>query len=110
MNKYRPGGRCGGDSTKGSPGSSGSSGSPVNSEFNSSLAALMAQRDMQDALWVGPTSQDKTEVKPEIKPDAKHEVKPDAKHEIKNQIVVKPTSKPNNDAYIQMILEGDYEE
>ena len=104
MNKYRPGGRCGGDSTKGSPGSSGSP------EFNSSLAALMAQRDMQDALWVGPTSQDKTEVKP----DAKHEVKPDAKHdakhEIKNQIVVKPASKPNNDAYIQMILEGDYEE
>lgn len=105
MNKYRPGGRCGGDSTKGSPGSSvssGSSGSPVNSEFNSSLAALMAQRDMQDALWVGGTSQDKTEVK--------HGVNPDAKHEIKNQIVVKPASKPNNDAYIQMILEGDYEE
>jgi hypothetical protein len=95
MNKYRPGGRCGGDTTKSSPVSSGS---PVNPEFNSSLAALMAQRDKQDAMWVGPTSQDKTEVKPEVKP------------EIKNQIVVKPTSKPNNDAYIKLLLEGDYEE
>ena len=103
MNKYRPGGRCGGDTTK-SPGSSGSSGSPVSSgssgspEFNSSLAALMAQRDKQDAMWVGPTSQDKTEVKPEVKPD------------VKNQIIVKPASKPNNDAYIKLLLEGDYEE
>ena len=97
MNKYRPGGRCGGDTTK-SPASSGSSGSPASPEFNSSLAALMAQRDKQDAMWVGPTSQDKTEMKPEVKPD------------VKNQIVVKPASKPNDDAYIKLLLEGDYEE
>lgn len=90
MNKYRPGGRCGGDKPN-TETNSGNSGSP---EFNSSLAALMAQRDKQDAMWVGPTSQDKTEVKPEVK----------------NQIVVKPTPKPNNDAYIKLLLEGDYEE
>ena len=89
MNKYRPGGRCGGDS-KGD--------TKCNPEFNSSLAALMAQRDKQDALFTSPISQ--TPV---------HQTKP--KHTGKNQLVITETTpKPNKDAYIQLLLEGDYEE
>jgi hypothetical protein len=88
MNKYRPGGRCGGDSkgdTKSNP------------EFNSSLAALMAQRDKQDMAFG--SSVPATEV--EKKPAAA----------AKNQLVItETTTKPSKDAYIQLLLEGDYEE
>lgn len=86
MNKYRPGGRCGGDSkgdTKSNP------------EFNSSLAALMAQRDKQDAAFASSV------------PVAEMAKKP----AVKNQLVItETTSKPTKDAYIQLLLEGDYEE
>ena len=55
MNKYRPGGRCGGS---GGSGSSGSSGGPERTVseggLGSSLSAMMAARDRQDAMWAGP--------------------------------------------------------
>lgn len=87
MNKYRPGGRCGGDS-KGDTIS--------NPEFNSSLAALMAQRDKQDMAFG--SSVPATEV--EKKPAA-------AKKQL---VITETTTKQTKDAYIQLLLEGDYEE
>jgi len=86
MNKYRPGGRCGGDS-KGD--------TKCNPEFNSSLAALMAQRDKQDAAFSGPP----------VVPEAKKT--PVAKNQI---VITETTTKSTKDAYIQLLLEGDYEE
>ena len=84
MNKYRPGGRCGGDS-KGE--------TKCNPEFSSSLSALMAQRDKQDAMFSSPPSS--TETKSPAK---------------KQLVITETTSKPNKNAYIQLLLEGDYED
>ncbi len=91
MNKYRPGGRCGGDS-KGD--------TKCNPEFNSSLAALMAQRDKQDAMFTSPSS-----VEIEVKSKAK--TKPEAKNQL---VFTETTTKTNKEAYIQLLLEGDYQE
>lgn len=94
MNKYRPGGRCGGDSkgdTKSNP------------EFNSSLAALMAQRDKQDSMFgSSPCGESGT---PAVTSIAKN--KPAAKNQL---VITETTTKPSKDAYIQLLLEGDYEE
>jgi hypothetical protein len=80
MNKYRPGGRCGGDST--------SKETKANPEFNSSLASLLQQREQQDALFHGvPT--------PVVAPTTKEVA-----------LVQKPVAK---DDYIKIIMEGDYE-
>ena len=82
MNKYRPGGRCGGDTPS----------SKSNPEFNSSLASLLQQREQQDALFapvagaVQPTPQKK------------------------ELVITQTTPKVSKEAYIQLLLEGDYEE
>jgi len=57
INKYRPGGRCGGDTVE----------KHANPEFNSSLASMMQRREAQDSLWQTPVqtpvqSQQKTVV------------------------------------------------
>ena len=91
MNKYRPGGRCGGDTAK----------EKSNPEFNASLASLLQQRERQDAMFTGPV------------------VSATAATPQKNQLAIvesKPKeSKPkatalDKQAYIQLLLEGDYEE
>ena len=91
MNKYRPGGRCGGDTAK----------EKSNPEFNASLASLLQQRERQDAMFTGPV------------------VSATAETPQKNQLAIvesKPKeSKPkatalDKQAYIQLLLEGDYEE
>jgi len=87
MNKYRPGGRCGGDS-KGD--------TKCNPEFNSSLASLMAQRDKQDAMFTSPSVA-----------SAPATQKPAAKNQL---VITETTTKATKDAYIQLLLEGDYEE
>lgn len=91
MNKYRPGGRCGGDS-KGD--------TKCNPEFNSSLASLMAQRDKQDAMFTSPSVASQAGAPPTGQKSA-----------AKNQLVItETTTKTSKDAYIQLLLEGDYEE
>lgn len=62
MNKYRPGGRCGGDGgSGGSGGRTDRCGGPGATErlvseggLGKSYAAMMAARDRQDAMWAGP--------------------------------------------------------
>lgn len=91
MNKYRPGGRCGGDTAK----------EKSNPEFNASLASLLQQRERQDAMFTGPV------------------VSATAETPQKNQLAIveskpkesKPKAKAlDKQAYIQLLLEGDYEE
>jgi len=91
MNKYRPGGRCGGDSKGDSKGDM-----KCNPEFNSSLASLMAQRDKQDAMFTSPSVA-----------SAPATQKPAAKNQL---VITETTTKTSKDAYIQLLLEGDYEE
>jgi hypothetical protein len=95
MNKYRPGGRCGGDS-KGD--------TKCNPEFNSSLANLMAQRDKQDAIFFSPSSSQGTADSAPLIADKKE--KPLAKSQL---VITETTNKPKKEAYIQLLLEGDYE-
>jgi hypothetical protein len=90
MNKYRPGGRCGGDS-KGD--------TKCNPEFNSSLASLMAQRDKQDAMFTSPSVASQAAPPTGQKPAAKNQL-----------VITETTTKATKDAYIQLLLEGDYEE
>ena len=88
MNKYRPGGRCGGDSaTK----------QASNPEFNASMASLLQQRDRQDALFSASASAG--------------EAAPLIHTQQKNQLVTtKNQSKLTKEEYIQLLLAGDYEE
>jgi hypothetical protein len=88
MNKYRPGGRCGGDSktdTKSNP------------EFSSSLASLMRQRDLQDAAFSSP-SQPQGQAQPSPSKPEKREL-----------VITETRPAKSKDAYIQLLLEGDYE-
>ena len=84
MNKYRPGGRCGGDSA--------SKETKANPEFNSSLASLLQKREQQDALFHG------------VSAPASAPAPAPATKEV--AIVKKPVAK---DDYIKIIMEGDYE-
>jgi len=85
MNKYRPGGRCGGDTPS----------TQSNPEFNSSLASLLQQREQQDALFA-PVAAAATVVKPTTQK--------------KELVITQTTPKVSKEAYIQLLLEGDYEE
>ena len=84
MNKYRPGGRCGGSSASKET-------SKENPEFNSSLAFLLQKREEQNALFhaapVQAQPQETIVVKKTVAKD-------------------KPLAK---DDYINIIMEGDYE-
>jgi hypothetical protein len=84
MNKYRPGGRCGGDTPS----------SKSNPEFNSSLASLLQQREQQDALFAPVATT--TAAKPTTQK--------------KELVITQTTPKISKEAYIQLLLEGDYEE
>lgn len=88
MNKYRPGGRCGGDSK---------SDTKCNPEFSSSLASLMQQRNLQDAMFSPPSQVQSQGQKPEAK-------------EKRQLVVTETTPAKSKDAYIQLLLEGDYED
>jgi hypothetical protein len=95
MNKYRPGGRCGGDSAT----KQGS-----NPEFNASLASLLQQRDRQDAFFSAAPAA------PAAVAEAEAQVKPN-RTEQKNQLAItKNQSKLTKEEYIQLLLAGDYEE
>jgi hypothetical protein len=87
MNKYRPGGRCGGDTPS----------TQSNPEFNSSLASLLQRREQQDALFA---------------PVAVAVVATAAKPtpQKKELVITQTTPKVSKEAYIQLLLEGDYEE
>jgi hypothetical protein len=90
MNKYRPGGRCGGDSaTK----------QASNPEFNASLASLLQQRDRQDALFSASASASAGEGAPLIHTQQKNQL-----------VIAKNQSKLTKEEYIQILLAGDYEE
>ena len=89
MNKYRPGGRCGGDTPS----------TQSNPEFNSSLASLLQQREQQDALFA-PTTTAHAASAPVAKPKAQK----------KELVITQTTPKVSKEAYIQLLLEGDYEE
>jgi len=92
MNKYRPGGRCGGDSAT----KQGS-----NPEFNASLASLLQQRDRQDAFF---------SAAPAPAAVAGAQAKPNHTEQ-KNQLAItKNQSKLTKEEYIQLLLAGDYEE
>jgi len=94
MNKYRPGGRCGGDSAK----------QTSNPEFNASLASLLQQRERQDALFAPASAQASAPTGAAHGP-----AKPQQK--TANQLVITETHpKQSKEAYIQLLLEGDYEE
>ena len=82
MNKYRPGGRCGGTSAE----------KQANPEFNASLASLLQQRERQDALFA-PTAQPQQPQTQQAIQLRKKENQP----------------KPRIDD-INFLLEGDYEE
>ena len=86
MNKYRPGGRCGGSST---------SAPKENPEFNSSLASLLQKREEQNALFHGAPVQ--------MQPQSQSQ---------QTIVVKKPLAKDKSlakDDYINIIMEGDYE-
>jgi hypothetical protein len=86
MNKYRPGGRCGGDTPS----------SKSNPEFNSSLASLLQQREQQDALFAPVAGAVAVAVQPTPQK--------------KELVITQTTPKVSKEAYIQLLLEGDYEE
>lgn len=90
MNKYRPGGRCGGDSK---------TDTKCNPEFSSSLESLMRQRDLQDAMFSPPT-----QVQPQV------QAKPQAQAQKKELVITETRPAKSKDAYIQLLLEGDYED
>lgn len=89
MNKYRPGGRCGGDTPS----------TQSNPEFNSSLASLLQQREQQDALFA-----------PVAVAAAAAAAKTKPKEQKKELVITQTTPKVSKEAYIQLLLEGDYEE
>jgi hypothetical protein len=86
MNKYRPGGRCGGDTPS----------TQSNPEFNSSLASLLQRREQQDALFA---AQPAVQVSTQKETPQKKEL-----------VITQTTPKVSKEAYIQLLLEGDYEE
>jgi hypothetical protein len=87
MNKYRPGGRCGGSSAE----------KQANPEFNASLASLLQQRERQDALFAPASAQQQ---QPQQQPQPQQAIQLRKKE---NQ------PKPRIDD-INFLLEGDYEE
>ena len=96
MNKYRPGGRCGGDTAK----------EKSNPEFNASLASLLQQRERQDAMFTGPVVSATAET-PQKNQLAIVESKP---KETKPKESNPKATALDKQAYIQLLLEGDYEE
>jgi len=95
MNKYRPGGRCGGEPNR----------SETNPEFDSSLSRLLQQRDQLDAMMKPvvidpPTGKDSriTPLTPSVQPSA---------NTVTLTVVQKKTYRKDQD--IELLLQGDYE-
>jgi hypothetical protein len=93
MNKYRPGGRCGGEPNR----------SETNPEFDSSLSRLLQQRDQLDAMMKPvvidpPTGKDSriTPLTPSAKPSA-------------STLTVVQKKTYGKDQDIELLLQGDYE-
>jgi hypothetical protein len=95
MNKYRPGGRCGGEVSR----------SETNPEFDSSLSRLLQQRDQLDAM-----------MKPVVidPPTGKHctitPLTPSVQPSLNTStltVVQKKTYRKDQD--IELLLQGDYE-
>lgn len=104
MNKYRPGGRCGGEPNR----------SETNPEFDSSLSRLLQQRDQLDALMkpvvIDPPHAHAhakpstiTPLTPSVKPSAQI---PSAKTSTLTVVQKKTYGK---DQDIELLLQGDYE-
>ena len=91
INKYLPGGRCGGDVGK----------SELNPQFDSSLSRLIQQREQLDMA-----------MKPVQEPAAKpNQTQQTQKQQIQTQaIAIIPTVKRNKEADIELLLQGDYVE
>ena len=105
MNKYRPGGRCGGEPNR----------SETNPEFDSSLSRLLQQRDQLDALMKPvvidpPTGKDSriTPLTPSAKPSVQiPSVQIPSANTSTLTVVQKKTYGKDQD--IELLLQGDYE-
>ena len=92
MNKYRPGGRCGGTSAE----------KQANPEFNASLASLLQQRERQDAMFAPAAQQQQTQAQAQPQPQA--QIQQAIQLRTKEN---KPKARMDD---INFLLEGDYEE
>jgi len=110
MNKYRPGGRCGGEPNR----------SETNPEFDSSLSRLLQQRDQLDAMMKPvvidpPTGKDSriTPLTPSVQPSAQipsvqiPSVQIPSANTSTLTVVQKKTYGKDQD--IELLLQGDYE-
>jgi hypothetical protein len=91
MNKYRPGGRCGGEPNR----------SETNPEFDSSLSRLLQQRDQLDALMKPvvidpPTGHAKPSTITPLTPSV-------------STLTVVQKKTYGKDQDIELLLQGDYE-
>jgi len=103
MNKYRPGGRCGGEANR----------SETNPEFDSSLSRLLQQRDQLDALMKPvvidpPTGHAKPSRITPLTPSAQI---PSAQIPSANTSTLTVVQKKTygKDQDIELLLQGDYE-
>ena len=96
MNKYRPGGRCGGEPNR----------SETNPEFDSSLSRLLQQRDQLDALMkpvvIDPPTGKESRITP-LTPS----VQIPSVNTSSLTVVQKKTYGKDQD--IELLLQGDYE-
>jgi hypothetical protein len=100
MNKYRPGGRCGGEPNR----------SETNPEFDSSLSRLLQQRDQLDAMMkpvvIAPPTGKDSRITP-LTPSAKPSVQIPSANTVTLTVVQKKTYGKDQD--IELLLQGDYE-
>ncbi len=61
MRKFKPGGRCGGDS-------GGCEARETNPEFAGAYSAMLAARSQQDTMWTQPPETAKPQPKPQLQP------------------------------------------
>ena len=97
MNKYRPGGRCGGEPNR----------SETNPEFDSSLSRLLQQRDQLDAL-MKPVVIDPPHAHAHAKPSTITPLTPSVKPSVSTLTVVQKKTY-GKDQDIELLLQGDYE-
>jgi len=87
MNKYRPGGRCGGTSAE----------KQANPEFNASLASLLQQRERQDAMFAPASAKQQQQTQSQPQPQ-------------QLQLRTKENKPKSTLDDINLLLEGDYED
>lgn len=96
MNKYRPGGRCGGEPNR----------SETNPEFDSSLSRLLQQRDQLDAMMKPVVIDPPTGKASRITPLTPSVQIPSANTSTLTVVQKKTYGK---DQDIELLLQGDYE-